>query len=111
MPPPVLLRTEKARRNFLQEAQTTRKLRHENIVAVHDVNTTPEGILYISMELAAGESLRELLRRQRNEKRLVEVRFAVSVVSQMLAGSNTPTASSSTGTSSPKTSSSSPTSG
>ncbi len=83
---PGLLRTEKARRMFLQEAQTTRKLRHENIVAVHDVNTTPEGILYISMELAAGESLRELLRRQRNEKRLVEVRFAVSVVSQMLAG-------------------------
>ncbi len=83
---PGLLRTEKARRMFLQEAQVTRKLRHENIVAVHDVSATPEGILYISMELAAGEPLRGFLRRQRAERRLVEVRFAVSVVSQMLAG-------------------------
>ena len=83
---PGLLRTEKARRMFLQEAQVTRRLRHENIVAVHDVSATPEGILYISMELAVGEPLRGFLRRQRAERRLVEVRFAVSVVSQMLAG-------------------------
>ena len=81
-----LLRTDKARRFFLQEALVTRRLRHENIVVVHDVNFTREGVLYISMEHAAGESLRDMLQRHRAEKTLIEVRFAVRVVEQMLAG-------------------------
>lgn len=83
---PELLRTEKARRLFLQEALVTRRLRHEHIVAVHDVSLARGGVLYISMEHAAGDPLRSILRRHRTERRLIDVRFAVSVAAQMLAG-------------------------
>jgi serine/threonine protein kinase len=79
------LLTEKGRQLFLREAQVARRLRHENIVAVHDVNWTSEGILYLSMEYAPGQSLREYLRSHREERRPVKVRMAAEVVRQMLA--------------------------
>jgi formylglycine-generating enzyme required for sulfatase activity len=81
-----LLRTERARTLFLQEAQVARRLRHEKIIAVHDINFTPEGTLYISMEFLEGESLRNVVRRYRTERRLPDVRYAVRLVEQMLAG-------------------------
>ena len=79
------LLTEKGKQLFLREAQVARRLRHENIVAVHDVNFTNEGILYLSMEFAKGQSLRDYLRAPREQRRLVKVRLAVEVVKQMLA--------------------------
>ena len=82
---PKLLRTESGKRLFIQEAQIARRLRHDNIAAVHDVNWTNEGILYLSMELCEGRSLREFLRDQRKKRLLIEVRLAVSFISQMLA--------------------------
>jgi len=82
---PQLLRTQKGQMNFIQEAQIARRLRHENIVAVHDVSWTPEGILYLSMEFLRGPSLRAMLRKHRQERRLVDVRFAVTVPSEILA--------------------------
>jgi formylglycine-generating enzyme required for sulfatase activity len=79
------LLTEKGRHLFLREAQVARRLRHENIVAVHDVNWTSEGILYLSMEFAKGQSLRDHLRSHREQRRLIKVRLAVEVVKQVLA--------------------------
>lgn len=81
---PRMLQTEKGRQLFIQEAQIARRLRHENIVAVHDVASTNEGILYLSMELVEGNSMRASLRDYRKERRLVPVRLAVSYVLQML---------------------------
>jgi serine/threonine-protein kinase len=82
---PRMLNTEKGRQLFIQEAQIARRLRHENIVAVHDVATTLEGILYLSMEFLQGRSLRALLRNHRKERRLVAVRLAVSLIKQILS--------------------------
>ncbi|HPU97148.1 MAG TPA: bifunctional serine/threonine-protein kinase/formylglycine-generating enzyme family protein [Candidatus Hydrogenedentes bacterium] len=82
---PALLANEKALRMFLQEAQVSRKLRHENIIAVHDINFTPDGLPYISMELARGRSLRKVLNEYRRARRYPEVRFAVRVTDQILA--------------------------
>jgi len=79
------LLTEKGKQLFLREAQVARRLRHENIVAVHDVNFTSEGILYLSMEFAKGQSLRDFLRGHREQRRLVKVRLAVEVIKQVLA--------------------------
>lgn len=79
------LLTEKGRQLFLREAQVARRLRHENIVAVHDVNWTSEGILYLSMEFAEGHSLRDFLRGHREERKPIKVRMAVEVVKQILA--------------------------
>ncbi|HEO69648.1 MAG TPA: serine/threonine protein kinase, partial [Candidatus Hydrogenedentes bacterium] len=77
--------TEKGRRVFMREAQIARRLRHENIVAVHDVSTTASGILYISMELLKGRSLRDFLKNHRQTRKLIDVRLAVTIISQVLA--------------------------
>jgi formylglycine-generating enzyme required for sulfatase activity len=82
---PRLLQTERGQQLFLREAQIARRLRHENIVAVHDVSWTAEGILYISMEYAAGQSLRAFLKRHREERKLISVRLAVNYTAVILA--------------------------
>ena len=81
---PKVLQTQKGQRNFIQEAQLARRLRHENIVAVHDLSWTDHGLLYITMEFLKGNSLRALLRKQRHNRRFLEVRLAVSITRQIL---------------------------
>ena len=82
---PHMLRTQKGQELFIREAQIARRLRHENIIAVHDVSWTNDGILYLSMEYAQGQSMREFLRKQRQQRRLVAVRLAVTYIRQVLA--------------------------
>src|SRR5690606_14354511 len=74
---PGLLRTPVGQQYFLREAQMARRLRHDNIVAVHDVARTYEGILYISMEFLNGQSMRAFLRRRRRDRKFIDVRLAV----------------------------------
>jgi len=81
---PQLLSTQKGQTTFIHEAQIARRLRHENIVAVHDISWTNEGILYLSMELLRGHSLRAFLRKCRQERKLIEVRFAIHLISEIL---------------------------
>jgi len=81
---PRMLRSGKGHQAFIQEAQFARRLRHENVVAVHDVSWTDNGVLYISMEYIKGQSMRGFLRKQRHERRLVDVRVAVSFTRQIL---------------------------
>ena len=80
-----VLRTEKGRRLFLREAQVARRLRHENIIAVHDVGFTGEGVLYLSMEYAKGVSLREFLMRYRRNRRHIPVKQAIHIMLQILS--------------------------
>ncbi len=81
---PDILRTEKARGMFLQEAQIARRLRHENIIAVHDVSLTGDGVLFLSMEYAKGSSLRELLQRHREQRYYMAPRLIVAITLQIL---------------------------
>lgn len=57
-------RHDKALSRFLAEAQTTAYIRHPNIVEVSDFGSTPEGIVYMVMELLEGEDLQTLLARE-----------------------------------------------
>jgi hypothetical protein len=52
------------RKRFLQEARIVAKLRHPNIVAVYAAGESG-GLLYFVMEYVPGESLRDLLNRDR----------------------------------------------
>lgn len=79
-----MLRTEKARKLFLQEAQIARRLGHENIIAVHDIAFTGAGTLFISMEYARGKSLRELLMKHREQKRHIPPSLIVTIALQVL---------------------------
>lgn len=81
---PSALRTQRGQKMFIKEAQVARRLRHENIVAVHDVSTTAEGILYLSMEFIKGNTLRSFLRSQRVARKLVDVRMAIELTLQIL---------------------------
>lgn len=48
---------------FLREARLGTRIRHENIVEVFDYGSTPEGLVYLVMELLEGEDLRALIGR------------------------------------------------
>jgi hypothetical protein len=54
----------KEEERFLREARAAGQLHHPNIVAVHDVGRTEEGLFIVS-ELVQGENLAERLRRER----------------------------------------------
>lgn len=82
---PRLLRTQHGQQLFIREAQVARRLRHENIVAVHDVARTGEGVLYLSMELCEGRSLRRYLSDRRPKLKLLPIRLVVRLMDQMLA--------------------------
>jgi eukaryotic-like serine/threonine-protein kinase len=56
--------TARHRQRFLQEARIVAKLRHPNIVAVYTAGEA-SGLLYFVMEYVPGESLRDLLNRDR----------------------------------------------
>jgi serine/threonine protein kinase len=52
-------------RRFIAEGRTLAKLVHPHVVAVHDAGETPEGLLYLVMELSTAGSLEaELARRE-----------------------------------------------
>ncbi|QFZ23360.1 serine/threonine-protein kinase [Saccharothrix syringae] len=60
-----VLRTERDRRRFLREVHAAARLSgHPHVVSVHDANFTPEGTPYLVMELCAGGSLADLVRRE-----------------------------------------------
>lgn len=81
---PSLLRTPRAGQLFIKEAQLARRLRHDNIVAVHDVAYTNEGFLFLSMEYLEGQSLRNMLRKLRIDRKFLPVRIAIEFALQIL---------------------------
>ena len=58
---PDLQMNEEAKERFLREAQTPTTIGHPGIVQVHDAGVTPEGELYIAMELLTGRTLRQAM--------------------------------------------------
>ncbi|MFO0588301.1 MAG: protein kinase [Polyangiaceae bacterium] len=53
------------RQRLLREAQACGRLRHKNIIQIHDVGMTEAGDPFLVMELLAGETLADLLARKR----------------------------------------------
>ncbi len=47
--------------DFVNEAKLSAQLEHPNILPIHDVNISDSGMLYFSMQKAAGRTLKELL--------------------------------------------------
>jgi serine/threonine-protein kinase len=48
---------------FQRECGTLARVKHPGIVAIHEVGLTKHGLLYLVMELAEGEQLKQLLRK------------------------------------------------
>ncbi len=51
------------RKRFLREAKLTSSLQHPNICTIHEVDETPQGDHFISMDYYEGETLRQLITR------------------------------------------------
>lgn len=65
VPSPALLASRQAREEFMREARSVARLRHENIVTVHDFGEEPDGSCYIIYEHISGTNLAERLERGR----------------------------------------------
>jgi tetratricopeptide (TPR) repeat protein len=76
---PELTRDEDAKKRFLHEAQAASALDHPNICAIHEIDETPEGQLFIAMTCYDGESLKERIARRRVEvEEAFQIAFAVA---------------------------------
>lgn len=64
---------------FRREAQTAARLKHPNVVTIHDFGRTADGQLYLVMELVEGRNLRELMR----GRKPLAADFAVKVLEQL----------------------------
>lgn len=52
-------------RRFLREGKAARRFTHPNVVGVHDLRTTSDGMLYMVMEYVQGNSLSSELKKRR----------------------------------------------
>ena len=68
-----------ARERFLREAQTVSRLRHPGIVLVYEAGVVGERGLYYAMELVRGESLEDVLERERSLEPARAVRILEAV--------------------------------
>jgi len=62
---PDMARSPEALERFFREARATGQLRHPHLASVYDVGKTADGRPYLVMELLSGESLEDLLSRER----------------------------------------------
>ncbi|MDF3068155.1 MAG: serine/threonine protein kinase [Polyangiaceae bacterium] len=61
---PALGNNEVIRERFRREAKAAQKLAHPNIIEIFDQGETPEGSLYLVMEILQGQTVADLLERQ-----------------------------------------------
>jgi serine/threonine protein kinase len=57
--PPELTRDKEAKTRFIHEAQAASALQHNNICSIHEIDETPDGRLFISMDCYEGETLKD----------------------------------------------------
>src|SRR6185436_9340763 len=80
---PDLAGDEIARQRFCREARAAASITHENVVAVHQVETSgDEALPYLVMQLIAGESLEQRLARDKK----LPVREIVRIAMQAAHG-------------------------
>lgn len=62
---PQLMADEGAAARFQREARASSRINHSNIISLHDFGKTEEGVPYIVMDFIEGESLADVLKRER----------------------------------------------
>ncbi len=67
--------SDKIRQRFEREARVTRDLAHPNIVQILDLNTTPQGDIYLVMERLRGHALDEMLKRHHYKLNIPQAAF------------------------------------
>jgi serine/threonine protein kinase len=70
-----------AAERFRREAHTAARLKHPNAVSIHDFGVSSDGLMYLVMELAEGQSLRHIIK----ERGPVPITVATDVTTQVCA--------------------------
>jgi len=81
----ILQSTEELRLRLLREARICGGLKHRNVIEVHDVGQTEEGDPFLVMQLLSGETLAELLKRERRLDPPVAAQIARDVARALAA--------------------------
>lgn len=73
--PSSISKTADYQRRFLREGKTARQFSHPNVVAVHDLRTTADGMFYMVLEYIDGKTLSDELKKRRrfSPKEAVEI--------------------------------------
>jgi eukaryotic-like serine/threonine-protein kinase len=79
--PPELTRDTEAKERFRHEAQAASALQHQNICVVHDIDETPDGQMFISMEYLEGETLKKKIGRGP-----LTIEYTIDIASQVALG-------------------------
>jgi serine/threonine protein kinase len=79
--PPELTRDEEAKQRFIHEAQAASSLDHHNICAVHEIDETAEGQLFICINYYDGETLKKKI-----EKGPLKLNEAIDITIQIAQG-------------------------
>ena len=72
---------EESKRRFIHEAQAASSLQHNNICTIHEIDETPEGQLFISMDYYEGETLKNKI-----YKELLSLDEIINITTQIAEG-------------------------
>jgi TolB-like protein len=81
--PASMSKDEEFKRRFMLEAQNASSLQHNNICTIHDVDETPDGRLFISMDYYEGETLKNRISRD-----LLSLNEIIGITLQIAEGLN-----------------------
>jgi serine/threonine-protein kinase len=70
------------RDHFVAEARAAARIAHANVVDIHDLGLTPEGVPYLVMELLRGETLEDII----DTRGALPPTYACELMLQVLAG-------------------------
>jgi len=70
------------RDHFVTEARAAARIAHANVVDIHDLGLTPEGVPYLVMELLRGETLEDII----ETRGALPPSYACELMLQVLAG-------------------------
>ncbi|HEX4461135.1 MAG TPA: serine/threonine-protein kinase [Polyangia bacterium] len=70
------------RDQFVTEARAAARIAHANVVDIHDLGLTPEGVPYLVMELLRGETLEDII----DARGALPPTYACELMLQVLAG-------------------------
>jgi len=70
------------RDEFVSEARAAARIAHSNVVDIHDLGLTPEGVPYLVMELLRGETLEDII----DSRGALPPQYACELMLQVLAG-------------------------
>ncbi|TDI80115.1 MAG: serine/threonine-protein kinase [Caldithrix sp.] len=78
---PELTSDEAAKKRFFKEAQTASALDHPNICAIHEINETEDGLIFICMAYYEGQDLREKV-----SKGKLEISECLDIITRIARG-------------------------